>query len=586
MNRQECDILNIIIEEKTANQRLLAEQTGYSLGTVNKAVQKLQAAGYLADGLIPTAAAGEVAEAAAPCSAVILAAGSGMRMAPINTLSPKAMLEVEGERLIERQIRQLREAGVADIYVVVGFMKETFEYLIDDFGVRLVVNREYASKNNLHSLVLVQDKLDDCYIVPGDVWCRFNPFRRREFYSWYMVTEEADEDSDVRVNRRQELVEAAEAGNRMIGIAYLKQAEAAALRDKLAQPNYLHRHEQDFWECLLRQKSEKKRLLPARVAAAGDVIEINTYEQLRDWDSGSVNLRSDAISVLTEVFDVPVEEIVNIEVLKKGMTNRSFVFCCRGQRYIMRIPGEGTDQLISRPQEAAVYAAIEGRRLCDDPVYLNPENGYKVTRFLEGIRSCDPTDDADLTQAMRLLRRFHDLELTVPHRFDIFEQIEFYESLWGDIPSSYRDYNRTKEKVWALKRVIEDSPRKFGLTHIDAVPDNFLFYREANGREGLQLTDWEYAGMQDPHVDIAMFAIYSGYDKKQLDHLIDLYFEGDCPNQIRLKIYCYVAACGLLWSNWCEYKRNLGVEFGEYSLAQYRYAKQFYQYVEEAGIPL
>ena len=39
--------------------------------------------------------------------------------------------------------------------------------------------------------------------------------------------------------------------------------------------------------------------------------------------------------------------------------------------------------------------------------------------------------------------------------------------------------------------------------------------------------------------------------------------------------------CGLLWSNWCEYKRNLGVEFGEYSLAQYRYGKDFYRYAHE-----
>lgn len=49
----------------------------------------------------------------------------------------------------------------------------------------------------------------------------------------------------------------------------------------------------------------------------------------------------------------------------------------------------------------------------------------------------------------------------------------------------------------------------------------------------------------------------------------------------RIKIYCYIAACGLLWSNWCEYKRNLGVEFGEYSLRQYRYAKDYYRIVQD-----
>ena len=118
------------------------------------------------------------------------------------------------------------------------------------------------------------------------------------------------------------------------------------------------------------------------------------------------------------------------------------------------------------------------------------------------------------------------------------------------------------------------------LSHIDAVPDNFLFVK-VNGKERIFLIDWEYAGMQDPHVDIAMFGIYSLYNRKQMDRLIDLYFEGKCRIETRIKIYCYVAVCGLLWSNWCEYKRNLGVEFGEYSLRQYRYAKEYYQIVQE-----
>jgi thiamine kinase-like enzyme len=83
--------------------------------------------------------------------------------------------------------------------------------------------------------------------------------------------------------------------------------------------------------------------------------------------------------------------------------------------------------------------------------------------------------------------------------------------------------------------------------------------------------------MQDPHVDIAMFCIYSLYEKPQVDRLIDIYFNGRCEENIRIKIYCYIAACGLLWSNWCEYKHRLGVEFGEYALAQYRYAKEYYR---------
>ena len=168
------------------------------------------------------------------------------------------------------------------------------------------------------------------------------------------------------------------------------------------------------------------------------------------------------------------------------------------------------------------------------------------------------------------------MDLKVEHTFDLFGQIEFYESLWQGKPSIYQGLQADQERV-SPSGTTSMRREDWCLTHIDAVWDNFLFYN-LEGQEQLQLTDWEYAGMQDPHVDIAMFCIYSLYDKAQCDRLIDLYFEGNCDGATRTKIYCYIAVCGLLWSNWCEYKRNLGVEFGEYSLRQYRYAKDFYRY--------
>ena len=274
------------------------------------------------------------------------------------------------------------------------------------------------------------------------------------------------------------------------------------------------------------------------------------------------------------------EEITDITVLKKGMTNRSFLFTCKEKKYIMRIPGEGTDQLINRRQEASVYQTIDGKHICDDIAYINPENGYKITEFLEGARVCDPLNYEDVKKCMKRLHAFHDLKLKVNHEFDIFGQMEFYETLWEGIPSVYKDYEKTKANVLSLKPYINAHAGEKVLTHIDAVPDNFLF-AEKDGREEIRLIDWEYAGMQDPHVDVAMFCIYSLYNKRQVDRLIAAYFTEGCSDETRIKIYCYIAACGLLWSNWCEYKRNLGVEFGEYSLRQYRYAKDYYRIVQE-----
>ena len=581
MNKQESDILNNLFIEPFINQRILSETSGHSLGVVNKCIKSLIKDEYLDDYIRPTEKAREEFKAKAPKNAIILAAGFGMRMVPINTQSPKALMEVNGEPLIERTIKQLHEIGVTNIYVVVGFMKEQFEYLIDEFGVELIVNEDYVAKNNLHSLALAADHLSNSYIVPCDIWCDRNPFHRHELYSWYMVSDLVENESNVRVNRKMELVSIPEkqGGNAMIGIAYLVEEQSKVVRERLKALDRNSRYDGAFWEETLYEND--RMIVQARVVHANNVVEINTYEQLRELDEESNHLKSDAINIIAKTLNVPISEVVDITVLKKGMTNRSFLFTCRDKKYIMRIPGEGTDQLINRREEAEVYKTIDGKHICDDIAYINPENGYKITEFLEGSRVCDPDDVDDLKACMEKLREFHKQGLKVNHEFNIFGQIDFYESLWDGAPSIYRDYKKTKANILSLKKYIDEHVETRCLTHIDAVADNFLFTAEGD----IRLIDWEYAGMQDPHVDIAMFCIYALYNKRQVDRLINIYFENKCPDETRVKIYCYIAACGLLWSNWCEYKRSLGVEFGEYSLRQYRYAKDYYKIVmgEEGG---
>lgn len=580
MNKQESDILNALLLEPFINQRILAEVSGHSLGVVNRSLKELIKAGYLNEAICPTAKAVAEYKNKTPKRAIILAAGFGMRMVPINTEMPKGLLEVNGEPLIERIIKQLHEVGIHEIYVIVGFMKEKYEYLIDEYGVELVVNPDYAAKNNLHSLNLVKEHLENAYIVPCDIWCDRNPFHRHELYSWYMVSDLVENESNVRVNRKMELVTVPEnvGGNAMIGISYLTKEDSDTVSARIEELCKDPQYDGSFWEEALYNKN--RMIVTARVVHSADVVEINTYEQLREIDSDSNQLKTDAIRLICKALCAKPEEVTDITVLKKGMTNRSFLFTCKDKKYIMRIPGEGTDQLINRRQEAAVYYAIADKNICDDIAYINPENGYKITEFLEDARVCDPTDYEDVKKCMNRLRDFHALKLKVAHEFDIFGQMEFYETLWNGTPSVYKDYEKAKANVWSLKPYIDAHTGEKILTHIDAVPDNFLFVQK-DGKEEIRLIDWEYAGMQDPHVDIAMFCIYSLYNKRQVDRLIAAYFTDGCDDATRIKIYCYIAACGLLWSNWCEYKRNLGVEFGEYSLRQYRYAKDYYRIVQD-----
>lgn len=286
------------------------------------------------------------------------------------------------------------------------------------------------------------------------------------------------------------------------------------------------------------------------------------------------------LSAICDVLHANADDITDIAVLKKGMTNRSFIFRCSEKRYIIRIAGAGTEKLIDRYREKKVYEAIRDMNICDPIIYINPEKGYKITEFLENSRVCDPMNRLDVKRSMECLKKFHDKKLVVGHEFDLFEQIEKYEMLWGKSESVYEDYEKTKSEVYSLKAFIDGHITEKVLAHIDAVPDNFLFVKNQQGKEEIRLIDWEYAGMQDPHVDIAMFGIYSLYDREQMDQLIDAYFTEGCSRETRIKIYCYIAAGGLLWSNWCEYKEKLGISFGEYAMRQYQYAKEYSHIVQ------
>ena len=576
VNVNEYEVLKMVYFNPSASQRELSAFTGLSLGKINKSIKKLKDNKFLNDKNQITEKTYLTISNNKPESAIILSAGYGLKTIPLCRETPKALLEINGEILIERLINQLHDAGVFKIYVVVGYMKEKFEYLIDKYNIEIVVNNDYKLKNNLRSLDIVSNQINNTYILPSDIYCYENPFNNVELYSWYMISKKPSDRSNLKYNRNKELIRISECqtGNKEIGIAYVGKNEAELLKKNIGLLRKSDAYNSVFWEEAI--WTNDKSFLKAKLVDEDFCTEINTYDDLVRADINSVSLNNEYIDIICNSLNVAKENIHNITLLKSGMTNHSFIFNCNDKKYIFRIPGEGTDKLINRKNEYNVYLQIKDKGISDDIVYIDPEKGYKITEFLENSHNCDPYNDAEVSGCMNILKAFHEKQLSVENTFNIFDQIEIYESLRNK-DSAYSDYEKVKINVFKLKEYIDNQDKKLCLTHIDAVPDNFVI-----SNEGIRLIDWEYAAMQDPHVDIAMFAIYSLYDKERVDLLIDLYFDNKCPPNVRLKIYCYIAVGGLLWSNWCEYKATLGIEFGEYSLRQYRYAKDFYRYFWEA----
>lgn len=107
---------------------------------------------------------------------IILAAGKGTRLYPLTLKFPKPLLKINGETLLERNIKFFHSNNIKDITIVTGYMHETFDYYVEKYNLKKIVSTEYEYKNSSSSLNLVRDILDDSLIINGDIYIKENVF--------------------------------------------------------------------------------------------------------------------------------------------------------------------------------------------------------------------------------------------------------------------------------------------------------------------------------------------------------------------------------------------------------------------------
>ena len=95
--------------------------------------------------------------------AIILAAGRSSRLYPITLEKPKCLLEVGGKRIIDRQIDAIRDIGIKDILVVVGYKGDLIIKQLGD-QVRYRKYKDYDKTNNLHTIWSIKDELNEDFI--------------------------------------------------------------------------------------------------------------------------------------------------------------------------------------------------------------------------------------------------------------------------------------------------------------------------------------------------------------------------------------------------------------------------------------
>lgn len=271
-----------------------------------------------------------------------MAAGTSSRFVPLSSETPKGLLEVKGEILIERQIRQLKEADVEDITIVVGYLAEKFQYLKEKFGVDLVLNEDYYQYNNTSSVIRVLDKLGNTFICSSDNYFTKNVFTETSEESYYSAlfaegkTGEYCIELDDEGNIRKVTVGGTNSWY-MIGHVYLTEDFSNVFKQLLAEEYKKEEVKHCYWEDVFISHIDYLPPMKIRKYSPHDIEEFDSIDELRLFDASYISdSRSTVlkdISHLLKCCEADLHEFKNIPHGDQSLLfsflkgKEKFIFC-------------------------------------------------------------------------------------------------------------------------------------------------------------------------------------------------------------------------------------------------------------------
>lgn len=248
-------------------------------------------------------------------NAIIMAAGTASRFVPLSQERPKGLLEVKGEILIERQIRQLREAGVEDITIVVGYKSEMFEYLKDKYGVNIVLNEDYYRFNNTSSVIRVLDKLHNTYVCSSDNYFPENVFAEAPSQSYYsaLYAEGKTGEYCLTTNANDEITAVSVGGQDswyMVGHVFFSKDFSNAFKKLLAAEYEMEETRQGYWEDVYIRFINELPVMKIHRYKEHEIEEFDSIDELRLFDESYINdTRSAIVKQIAKDLDCQESEL-------------------------------------------------------------------------------------------------------------------------------------------------------------------------------------------------------------------------------------------------------------------------------------
>ena len=517
-------------------------------------------------------------------NAIILAAGGSDISAKSVYSKPKGLFYKDGETLIERQIRQLKEAGIDDITVVVGYKQEMYFFLADKWGVNLEINPD-LKKNNIFSLYCAAKHLGSTYICNCDNYFPENPFSLYEYNSYHstVIKEDArnelviDKNTSGRITR---IYSCAKQGECIYGHAYLD----SRFSERLVK--YLYDEIDDFRVCSLFWEEFVYRHIDdldmyVRRYQSDYLYEFDSIQELQNIDGLFLeNVSAKVNNIICEVFDCNETDIHDIVILQKGLSNILFTFYVKGEKYIFRYPGDSTSFFIYRKNECLAQK-IAAKTGVDCTYKYIDETGVKISKFVSNCKNINTVYYKDVEIMKHLaaqIRKFHEggygIENWKEYNYNPIEQSDRLMAEASRMKGNmFELFKKEREAIVRLYEYAERDGIEKTMCHNDINGDNCLWTDNS-----FDIIDWEFAGWQDPAYDFGRVIGAYDFDDPDIDEILESYFGRPATALERLHWIAYIGIHNWYYVNWALYKESINESSRDWMLFFFNQVKRVIRY--------
>lgn len=514
--------------------------------------------------------------------AIILAAGEKKIFG-----KPVSFLNLEDGRVIDRVISILKNNGIEKIVIVTGYKSEFFDEYEDNKSIFLVKNDRYKWTGTMHSLTLAQKYIDDDFLLIEDdmvfeesaITDLLNNFNR----DCMIITSESGSGDEALVEIRdgyvykmsKDIHQFNKIDGEMIGLSKI----SYDIFEKMLELFEDNKNPYLNYEYALMDVGRDYKIgyIKPDALVWSEIDNEEHYNRTIKYIYPKLKRKEEEIKINTLKNILCNELNINRNNIEKisaigGMTNKNFKVTLDKADYILRIPGNGTEEMISRRNER--YNSLLANRLGIDTdiLHFNEISGVKLSKFINNAETINPKTakrEDNMVLITNILKKLHNSDIEFNNRFDVFSLIEEYEILLNESNGkNYDDYTDMKEKVLKLQENLNDLGIELRPCHNDTVPENFV-----KDDERLYLIDWEYSGMNDPMWDLAAHILECDFSEEDEELFLNKYFNGNVEEKYKTKILIFKICQDFLWSIWSNIKEAKGDDFGTYGEKRYTRAK-------------